>query len=43
MISSKDLAFSIIEAFQNAAADDGKISTKRAAEAEGLENTPAML
>ena len=42
-ISSKDLAFSIIESFQNAAADNDEISTERAAEAAGLENTLAML
>ena len=43
VISAKDLAFAIIEAFQNAAADDDEISTEREAEAAGLEDTLAML
>ncbi|KAI2490829.1 hypothetical protein MHU86_23739 [Fragilaria crotonensis] len=43
VISARDLAFAIIEAFQNAAADDDEISTEREAEAEGLEDTLAML
>ena len=43
VVSAKDLAFAIIEAFQNAAADDDEISTEREAEAAGLEDTLAML
>jgi hypothetical protein len=43
VISAKDLAFAIIEAFQNAAADDDEISTEREAEAAGLEDTLALL
>ena len=43
VISSKDLALAIIEAFQNAAADDDEISTEKEAEAAGLEDTLAML
>ena len=41
--SARDLAFAIIEAFQNAAADDDEISTEREAEADGLKDTLAML
>ena len=43
LISSKDLAFNIIEAFQTAAADDDEISAEREAEATGLEDLLAML
>jgi hypothetical protein len=43
VISAKDLAFAMIEAFQNSAADDDEISTEREAEAAGLEDTLAML
>ena len=43
LISSKDLASAIIENFQAAAADDDEISTEREAEAEGLEDTLALL
>ncbi|KAI2494736.1 hypothetical protein MHU86_19773 [Fragilaria crotonensis] len=38
LVSAKDLAFAIIEAFQIAAADDDVISTEREAEAAGLED-----
>jgi hypothetical protein len=43
LILAKDLASTIIEAFQAAAADDNEISIKQEAEAEGLEDTLAML
>jgi hypothetical protein len=43
LISAKDLASVLIETFQAAAADDDEISTEREAEAEGLEDTLAML
>ncbi|KAI2496250.1 hypothetical protein MHU86_18254 [Fragilaria crotonensis] len=43
VVSAKDLAFKIIEAFQAAAADDDEISIEREAEAEGLEDTLAFL
>ena len=43
LISANDLASTIIEAVQAAAADDDEISIEREAEAEGLEDTLAML
>lgn len=43
LVSAKDLAFAIVEAFQIAAADDDVISTEREAEAAGLEDILALL
>jgi hypothetical protein len=42
-ISSKDLAYSLIEMFQMSVVNDDEISVEKAAEAEGLEGTLAML
>ncbi len=42
-LSARDLAFSLIEAFQNTAAGDDELSTEREAEAAGLEGILAML
>ncbi|KAI2507374.1 hypothetical protein MHU86_7094 [Fragilaria crotonensis] len=42
-ISSKDLAFNLVEAFQLSVVDDDEISVEREAEAAGLENILAIL